>query len=41
MGFTKFLLSLNPFSTTRTKKRRIRKNKKNKKNTRRRIMHGG
>ena len=40
MGFTKFLSSLNPFSTTRRRKRKTRRQKKHKR-TRRNIMRGG
>jgi ribonuclease PH len=40
MGFTKFFYSLNPFSTTRRRKRKTRRHKKQKR-TRRNIMRGG
>lgn len=41
MGITKFFSSLNPFSTTRRRKRRTRQSKRKLRHTKRRAMRGG
>ncbi len=41
MGFMKFPSFLNPFSTTRRRKRKTIRHKKTKRRTKRRVMRGG